>query len=380
MQIKINQDRIAKALNYVSKAVSAKPNIPVLSNVLLSVNKDKLQLSATNLDMGINMWIAGITESDGKVTASGKFLADFINAAGGERVDISLENDNLHVKTDTSKAQFQTIPASEFPILPKAEGDPFMTMKSADLITAMDKVLFACATDVTTSKIQFTGVLFELEESKTDKVTLVGLNGYQLSRKVVPITRQDEAAHQLIIPARSMQEMIKVLAAEDAEDVEIYLSGSKSQVIFKFNDIEFSVRLLEGPYPDYKGAIPNGFAYSFDVNKQEFDKALKIVNTFARTLMGNKVNLDLDLETGSLVMHTEVADLGRNETKLEVQNATGSSDLKDAYSLQFLMNMVNHMSGDTVHFETNAPLAAAVFTDKGDKNFIHLIMPVQRDD
>jgi DNA polymerase III sliding clamp (beta) subunit (PCNA family) len=104
------------------------------------------------------------------------------------------------------------------------------------------------------------------------------------------------------------------------------------------------------------------------------------MNTFARSTLGNKVNWDLDLESATLTMHTEVTDLGRSETELKVQNATGSTDLKDAYSLQFLMDMANHMTGDTVHFETNAPLASAVFTDKKDSHFVHLIMPVQRDD
>lgn len=380
MKIKIQQARLSKALNYAARAVSNKPNIPVLSNVLINVKKDRMSLAATNLDMGIHMWIPGVSEMDGSLTASGKFLSDFINVAGGDKVELELKNDVLYVATDSSKAEFQTIPPSEFPVLPKSEGEPFFTINTAEFIESMDKVLFACSTDVTTSRIQFTGVLFELSEKKPNSVDFIGLNGFRMSRRTTAIERSSEDAHQLIVPARSLQELIRILNTEDVEQVEVYLSESKSQIIFKIDDIEVSIRLLEGPYPDYKAAIPTEHAFSFDVNRDELEHALKIVQTFARSSMGNKVNWDLDIEKSELTMHTEVTDLGRNETKLAVQNASGSSDLKDAYSLQFLLDMAQHMNGDVVHFETNAPLSAAVFTEKKDKNFMHLIMPVQRDD
>jgi DNA polymerase III subunit beta len=141
-----------------------------------------------------------------------------------------------------------------------------------------------------------------------------------------------------------------------------------------------SVRLLEGPYPDFRGVIPNDFVFAFEVEKRELEKALRVVYTFARSISGNKVNWDLAIEEGNLLMHTEVTDLGRNETHLTVNKAEGTSDLRDAFSLQFLMDFVNHVGGEKIRFETKAPLAAAVFTDKDDADFLHIIMPVQRDD
>lgn len=380
MKIKIQQTKLAKALNYVSRAVSQKPNIPVLSNVLMVVNRDQLQLSATNLDMGINMWVPGVAEDDGKVTASGKFLTDFIAAAGGERVDISLTNDVLHVNNEDAKAEFNTIPANEFPVLPRVEGESFLTIKTVELINGLEKAIFACATDVTTSRIQLTGVLFELEQDKQDIITFVGLNGFRLSRKTAVISRASTEAMQLIVPARPLQELVKILNSEDVEEVQVYLSSNRSQIIFKIEDIELSIRLLEGPYPEYRSVLPTEHSYSFEVDKGEFERALKVVNTFARSAFGSRVYWDLDLETGTLLMHTSVTDLGRNEVRISVQNASGNHDLKDAYGLQFLLDMVNHMSGSTIRFETKEALLPALFKDKDDKDYVHLIMPMARED
>lgn len=379
MNITLPQSQLAKALNYTSRAVSAKPNIPVLANVLLEVTKDSLHLGATNLDMGINMWIPGQAESEGKVTASGKLLADFINAADGSSVDIQLEGDTLSFVTDNSRADFQTIPATEFPVLPKVKGEASFSLSAAEFAEAVGMVAFASSTDFITSRIQYSGVLFEFNVEEPTQLTLIGLDGYRLSRKVLTVERSTSEELSLIVPAKSLLELVKIVQTETAEQVEVFVNENKSQVIFKLGDIEVSIRLLEGPFVDYKRAIPAESAFEFDVAKGELETAMRVVNTLARTVQGHRVDWDLDLETAVLTMRSN-AELGKNQTKLKVEGVIGSSDFKAAYSLQFLMDMVGHMPGETIHFAANGPLSAAVFTTTQDPNFLHLVMPLQRED
>lgn len=380
MKLKIRQEQLNKALTYVAKAASQKPNIPVLSNILLTVSKDEMLLSATNLDMGINMWIPAVVEDEGKITASAKFLNDFIAAAGGDRVDINTKNETLVVKSENAAAEFQTIPATEFPILPKAEGAPFMSMNTVDFVEALESVMFACATDVTTSKIQFTGVLFDLDAAKPDKVTFVGLSGFRMAKKSTKIEREGSESAQLIVPAKPLSEFVKIAAAEESDKVNIFLSPNKSQVIFQLENVEFSVRLLEGPYPDYKSVVPTEHNYSFDIARVDLEKALKIVSTFARSAFGSRIYWDLDLETSTLLLHTSVTDLGKNEVRVPVSNASGVNDLKDAYGLQFLTDLISNISADSIHFETKEPLLPAIFTTPSDESFLYLIMPMARED
>lgn len=380
MKIVLNHNRLAKALGYTARATSQKPNIPVLANVALEVTRDDLRLSATNLDMGINMWIGGAVETEGRLTASGKFLSDFVSAVASDKVQLWEEGTVLVARGGESQAEFQTIPATEFPILPKASGTPVFTMIRTELIDALEKVMFSCSTDMITSRIQTTGVLWSFRKDQPKQVVLVGTNTYRLSRKELNAITELADDLDLIIPARSLGELSRILSAEDeSETVEVYLTDSKSQVIFKFADIEVSIRLLEGPYPDYQRIVPTEHSFSFEIEHNELEQALKVVNTFARSLTGKRVNFDLDLETAVLTLHTEVTDLGKNETKVKVSNTTGSSDLKAAFSLDYLIDMVNHIDGDKLRFESKGPLAPAVFTDKQDKHFLHLVMPMQRE-
>lgn len=381
MEIKLAQHSLSKALNYVTRAVSVKPNIPVLSNVLVEVNKTNLHLAATNLDMGINLWIPGQVESEGSLTVSGKLLADFVAATGEGNVVLKQEGDTLKALTDKAQAEFATISAQEFPILPRVSEKPLMKIKSNLLVDALTKVVFACAADVVTSKVQHTGVLWEIDpELKENEVTLVGLDGYRLSLKTIEVTDSSaEEPMKLIVPARPLQELIKILSSEDVEECEIFVNEAKTQIIYRCGEIEVSVRLIEGPYAEYAKVIPADESLSFSVPKADLEHALKVVYTFAKNSQGYRVDWDLDLETTTLTMRSSISQMGQNEVQLKLKDVTGSSDFKGAYSLQFLIELVSHIQGDEVSFATNGPLAAAVFKDSKDKDFLHIIMPLQRD-
>ncbi|MEO6728311.1 MAG: DNA polymerase III subunit beta [Candidatus Dojkabacteria bacterium] len=383
MKITLNHEKLSKLLNYASKAVSSKPNIPILSNVKLDVTKNDLKLSATNLDMGINVWIPGVVETEGSITVSAKFLADFVSASTSDNVELELKETVLQVKTSKSKANFNTIPATEFPVLPQLTETKFFSIESKELLKSLDKVIFSCSTDMSPGKIQQTGVLFEVvSEDGKDELYLIGLDGFRLSKRNVKVKdlNKELTSNQVIVPARYLQEMMKIVSdMTDVDVVDIFLSENKSQIIFKIDEIEFSVRLLEGPYPDYKRILPDGSAFSFEVEKKEFESAIKVISTFARSNLAYKTLFDLDIENKQVKLKSSVADVGENETAIGVENVEGESDLNAAYNLRYLQDIVAHISGEKLKFETKGPLAASVFRDLGDEKFMHILMPLRRE-
>lgn len=379
MEITIAQEKFAQALSHVAKATSAKPNIPILSNILIEVTKNDLRLSATNLEIGVHMWIGGNVTAEGKITTIGKQLADFVSANNSNKIKLHMQGDNLIVSSDKAVASFHTIPATEFPILPKIADKPLMTIPAQALLENLPKVLFACALENATSKIQHTGVLFEMKASEPNSLTLVGLNSHRLSKSSIDVQIEHPADHQLIIPAKGLNELLKIVSSEDVAEVNLYLSENKSQVIFQFADVEFSLRLIEGPFPKYDGVIPQKSSIAFNVTRADLESAVKIVNTFARSALGYRVEVDLDVETSSLILRSKVPDLGINETKIPVSDLVAPHDLKTAFNLQYLNDVVNHFRGEELEFSTNSAVEPTVFRSIGDKEFLHLVMPLQRD-
>jgi DNA polymerase-3 subunit beta len=379
MKIILNHTKLAKALSYTSRAVSAKPNIPILSNVLVDVDNGNLKLSATNLDM----WIPGQVEADGKVTINAKYISDFVSAASSDtdKIEMNLVDNNVMVKTENSKASFNIIPAEEYPVLPKVSETPIFKINSNDFISSMEKIIFACSTDLSSGRIQQSGVLFEIDK-ENNEITFVGLDGFRLSKRVIQLKdlQDNIQKEEIIVPSRYLGELTKILQDYSSVDqIEVFLSENNSQIIFKFEDIEFSIRLLEGPYPDYKRIMPDSNVFSFEVKKKDIENAIKIANTFARGNLGNKTLFDFDLETSKVTLKSTVAEIGEGETVVVVSNAQGESDLKTAYTLRYLQDLVNHIKGDTIIFETKGQLAASIFKDKDDSQFVHLIMPMRRE-
>ncbi len=382
MKITLNHEKLSKSLQYTSRAVSQKPNIPVLSNVLLDVTKNGLKLMATNLDMGISVWIPGVVSEEGKTTVSAKYIADYVAASSSEKVDITLKDNVITVKTEKSKSTFNTILASEFPILPKTAEEPLFAISATDFINSMDKVVFACSTDFSAGKVQQSGVLFELAGEAPTEINFVGLDGFRLSSRTASIknVNKELPKESIIVPAKYLQELVKIVQDyTELDDIEVFLSESKSQIVFKFEEIEFSIRLLEGPYPDFRRIMPDAATYIFDVKKSDLEEAIKIVNTFARSNLGYRTLLDLDVANSVLKLKSSVAEVGENETLVNLSNVNAEGDLNTAYNLKFLQDIVNHIKGESIKFESKGPLAASVFKDKADPRFLHLVMPLRRD-
>lgn len=382
MKIVINQAKLSKYLSYTSRAVSQKPNIPILSNVLLKVDKNHLNLSATNLEMGINMWIPGQVETEGSTTVSAKYLADFVTASNSDKVVIEQKENVINVKTEKAKANFNTIPSSEFPVLPKSQEKSLFVISSKELSSALEKVLFSCSLDLSAGKIQQSGVLFEFDSEDSEKINFIGLDGFRLSKKTSKISERalNVPTDQLIVPAKYLQEIIKIIAdLEESEDIEVFLSENQSQIIFKFEEVEFSIRLIEGPYPDYKRIIPDSASFVFEVKKSDLEEAIKVANTFARSNLGNKTLFDLDVENAVVKLRSNVSEVGENEAAFTVSSLNAESDLNTAYNLKFISDVVAHIKSDTVRFETKGALAASVFKDKNDSGYLHLLMPLRRE-
>src|SRR5690606_15395875 len=139
-----------------------------------------------------------------------------------------------------------------------------------------------------------------------------------------------------------------------------------SQIIFKFDDVELSLRLIEGPYPDYKRIMPDSFTYTFEVKRSDLEEGIKVINTFARSNLSNKTLFDFDIENSKVSLKSSVAEVGENETEIEVSATDGSGDLNSAYNLRFFQDLVSHIKGETIKFETKGPLSPSIFKDKAD--------------
>lgn len=374
MKISLIQENLAKALLYINKAVSSRPNIPILANVLLETEKGKLKLSATNLDIGISTWIGATVAEEGKITVSAKMLSDFVNSLKSGKIELLQHNQTLVVKSVDNIAEFYIIPAEDFPRVPQVEGDPLLEIDSTTLSETFTKTAFAASNDE--SRPVLTGLLFK---GSKKRLTIVGVDGFRLSKKEIML-EEDLGSKEFeeIVPARAVSEvesLIKDMTGKN-DKVQVYLLGNKNQMLFKIGDVELSTRLIEGKFPEYDNILPKDYKFECKVEKAGLNDMLKVVSIFARNVVGNKTKFKIDGSESKLKLSTSVVDIGNNESEIAVKELDGE-DFETAFNVKFLQDMVNTMTSEIITFQTNGPTAPGVFLDPKDKNFIHVVMPMR---
>jgi DNA polymerase-3 subunit beta len=181
VKISVIQENLARGLQVVSRAVSARSTLPVLSNVLLRTEDAGLKLTATNLEIGVTYWVPAKVENDGAITIPARLFTDFVNSLPNERIDLELQaGDMVEVRCGRYEAHLKGIDAEEFPAIPSAGERPTTRVSQRALKEALDQVAFAAATDE--ARPILTGVLTKFSG---DQLTLAAADNYRISVKTI---------------------------------------------------------------------------------------------------------------------------------------------------------------------------------------------------
>lgn len=374
MKFSCNQDTFSKYLNIVSRVVSNKPGLPILNNVYFEASKGKLSMKTTDLELSISTWIGADVEDDGKVTLPAKQLSEFVNSVPEEKIEVMVEKQNLNISTSNNSASFNTMPSEDFPNIPSIDKKekPYLQINNADLVLAINRVAFAAATD--DIKPVLTGVKVEIKDNGT--ASFVATDGLRLSKQDISIEKGVKSK-DFLIPVRALTELshiVNEIGEEAGELISLYLIEEKNQVMFRVGDIDIISRLIDGEFPEYEQIIPTGYKTKCDIERDEFLNSLKVVNIIARSVLGNKMILQIQSKENNISLSAVQSDLGKNESKFDCK--VEGDDLKIAFSSKLLSDILNHVDSEKIIFECSESVRPGVFKIEDDKSFIHLVMPM----
>ena len=374
MKVTVLQENLARGLSVVSRAVSPRSTLPVLSNILIASDEGRLRLSATNLELGITCWIPARIDEEGSTTVPARTFGDLVNTLPGDQVHLLLDvkTQNLHVKGGTSNNDIKCIDAQEFPPLPVPEMSGSVQLNVADFKEMINQVAFAASTDEARPVLM--GVLLHVEK---DKLTMAAADGFRLSVRKAVLSNPVSQPLNLIIPARALNELARV--ASDGED-SIYMVSPKNrgQVLFRVKDVEVVSQLIDGTFPDYQQIIPRNYKSRTLVSTASMLKACKQAEIFARE-GSNVARFDIkqangEMQPSEVEISATSEETGKNETIVEATVDGGSVLI--AFNVKFLREALEVIKTPNVALETSAANAPGVLKPVGDDNFLHVIMPM----
>ena len=372
MKLSILQENLAKGLSIVSHSVAAKAQLPVLGNILLTTDKGRLKLSATNLETGINYWVGAKIEKEGTLSIPAKFLTEFVSSLPSEKVELEVKENSLFISCGGYKANFVGLPSSEFPPVPTLKDKETIVFSSGNLTKAISQVAFAAAQDE--GRPQLTGVLLMI---KTDDLLMVATDGYRLSLKKLPgikgIKEVKEFKKGLIIPSRTLVEIGRVTnEKEQANEVGLAITPDSNQLIFSTNEAEVVSRLIEGSFPDFEKIIPEKSKTKIICETETIIRAVRIASIFARE-SANIIKWKID--NGKLRISANATQVGENVSEIEAK--VDGAENKIAFNSRYLLDFLNSVETEQIAFEMTNPLNPGVFKPVGDQSYLHIIMPVR---
>ena len=367
MKFTIAKDQILAGLQAVQNIVSNRTTLPILSNVLMHAEGNRLELTATDLDVTIACGVDASVATVGSSTLPVKKLFGICRELNGHEIEFEL--DDRHVCTLRAGPSFYKINglgADEFPPQPQFSDKKKITVPQEKLRSMLRKTSFAISTDET--RYVLNGIFFILKEHK---FTMVATDGRRLALVDEDVDIPESSQGEFIVPTKAINELNRLL--QITGDVEIRFT--ENQAAFQLKDDKgFSVlvvsKLVDGNYPNYRQVIPAESKERIGLVREELLHALRR----AELMTSEKSNsVKLSFSTNNLAITANTPEIGEARESLAI-NYKGH-DFSIAFNPGYLMDPLKALENDEVFLELTDELSPGVMKVNGP--FLYVIMPMR---
>lgn len=375
MRAVCNTESFGRKLGLASRGVSARSTIQLLGGILLEAGGETVRLSATDMEISIQTGSLAEVSEEGRVVVPARIFNDVVRSLpAGE---ISLEHDRaegmVRLKAHENEYRIRAYAAEDFPQLPRFDEAGSFKMDGEALVETVEKVSRSYSRDETRPVL--TGILVSFEESR---VRMVTTDSYRLSIKETGLATTFDGAREAIIPARAMQEVGRIFAGSEEEQVDVALS--ENQALFRVGDVLFGTRLIEGNFPEYRRLLPTSFEREISVAREDLMDTLRRVNLFA-VRQTPPVPVSLSFTQGAVEVSVRNGEVGEARETLPA-SSTGEEEFRISFNPGYLLDGVSAVDSEKVVFKLNEPLKPGLITpeaeeDGGEPDFLYLIMPMR---
>lgn len=375
MRVTCAQESLSRALSTAGRAVASKSTLPILSNVLLDASEDALTISATNLELGITCRVPATIHEEGRITLQARVLSEFVASLHGGEIELAQDQGPLSVtvRQGQTQAHVRGIDAEDFPALSRSiEGGSVLRLEPSAFRDAISYVVFAAATD--DSRPVLAGVQLT---TSGDTLSMAAADGFRMSVRRMKLGLPVEQPLSIIIPARSLQELFRILG--DAGDVvELAVTPNQSQLLVTLDDVWLTTRLIDGTFPDLSQIIPKDWNTRTTVQREDLLDAAKRAAIFARN-NNDVVKLEIapaseSFEVGRVTVTGTAADTGDNRDEVDAQ--VEGDEMQIAFNGRYLTDVLSVMRDTRVAFELQGANSAGVIKSAESDDFTHVIMPM----
>lgn len=365
MKTTIITKNLQQGLNIVKNIVGKNLNLPVLNSVLLTSKNNQINLSSTNLEIGINYYLNTITENEGKIAIPAKIFSDFISNIKDEKIEILSKDNTLNIQSNNFKTKFVCLDHKDFPLIPKLKNDPVSILPSKILKNALSSVFDSISLSQT--RPELSGVFINFNKSK---IYFASTDSFRLTEKI--ISSNCNKQFSVIVPRNTVAELVRILSDYEKD---ILINVEENQIQFSSDDFEVISRLIDGRYPDYQKVIPSKSISHIFFNKEDLQNNIRLAGLFSSNI--NDIGLKVDKK--EVLVFSKNSDRGEFSSRVKNNpNNQIDSPFEVLLNYNYLVDGLKNIPAEEIIFEYTGEGAPVILRPKDkDFNFTYLIMPLK---
>ena len=351
---------------YVSARIAGRnKGNPILGSIRITAKNSGLEFFSTNLETGILVRIPATIESTGDVAVPAAPLEGFIgNVASTDSITLVDDRHNLEIHTPSSTTVIKGSSTADFPNFPSIRGEASVSFLAREFVSSLQAVSYAAAqSDI---KPEIASVYLR---ANGKHAVFVATDSFRLAEKTIPIHEVGRGELSLIIPYRSVGEIIRVF---DGRDGDLNISCEKDQLIVSAANVHLFSRLIDGSFPEYGQIIPKRFATDAVLDRHSFSSAVKVSAVFSNTL--HELHLIAGTKNNTLTVTTRGGESGTHTAHLKA-NVTGA-DTELVVNHRYIADALPHIHSSDVILRFPAERGPLVLSGVDDPSFQYLVMPM----
>jgi DNA polymerase III subunit beta len=362
LRITCAKDELAQALGVVSRALSTRTSVQILSGILLEARAGELRLAATDMELSLRASLAAQIEGDGSIVLPGKTFVDIARLLPGDEVTIEHKpaESVVHVTAGSASYTLNTYNPEDFPRLPELDALTTFGVERESLLETIARVARAASRDE--SRPVLTGVLVQFAGGK---LTMAATDSYRLAVKETTFSGSVPDL-EAIVPGRALQELARVAGSGD----EVEIGVQENQVLFSTDGVWLTTRRIDGQFPNYRQLLPESFEHELTLPRVEL---LEVIRR-ASVMIQRATPLQLRFAEGELTVIARTHEVGESQESLPV--AYTGEVLEIGFNADFLRDGLELLDTDDVRVKLISPLRPAVIQGEGD-DFTYLVMPIR---
>ena len=370
MKFTIDKNIILEALNNVVKALSQKVTIPVLNGIVVEVNQKGIELLATDSELTIKVSIDAKEvkkiEQDGRLIIQSRYILDIIRKMPSDVINFeSLDNNNVKIYSDNIEFVLNCYNLSDYPNISIDKSSNIITLEATVLRALINQTSFAMSTQEVRPLL--TGLNLKING---DILECIATDSYRLAKKVIRIDNPIEDSINIVIPGKSVNELVSILKDED--NVNIHLFTNK--ILFEYKNIMFQSTLLNGAYPDTTNYIPKEFAYMINLNLKEYYDAIDRASIITISKEKNIVKMSINDKKMTILGSSNENGKTKEEINIECNN---KNKLDISFSSKYMLEALKVLNTTNIILQINGDDKPIIINAVDDDTIIELILPVK---